>query len=173
MPRRSWFWVLILIGLMTAPAQAQQGLFICGVPDVVGSSSVTEIGGVDVSECSDLIALSSGLEVELVDRPRGRATCDEVEVVKSLDAASPAYLSLAARVTQLQRIDILIFGADQVTGLTEQRLELSLRQSLIVGVSQEAADDRVIERITFAPARIVATFEETGGVADIRCDGRT
>ena len=120
MQRKYWLWAGILIGLMTAPAQAQEpNLFICGAPDVVGSPSVTEIGGVDVSGCSDLIGLSSGLEVDVADsRTRGRAVCDRVEVLKSLDAASPTYLSLAAQGTQLQRIDILIFGADQETGLS-------------------------------------------------------
>jgi hypothetical protein len=31
----------------------------------------------------------------------------------------------------------------------------------------------VIERITFAQSRIVATFVATGRAADIRCGGRT
>jgi hypothetical protein len=174
MQRRYWLWAGILSLLMTAPAHAQQGtLVICGAPDVVGSPSVTEIGGVDVSECSDVLGLSSGIQVDIDDsRTRGRPTCDQVEVLKPLDPASPTYLNLAFQGTRVQRVDILFFATDADTGLTEQVFELSLRQSLIVGVSQEVADDEVIERVTFAPNRLVATVAESGGVADLRCDGR-
>jgi hypothetical protein len=62
-----------------------------------------------------------------------------------------------------------VFGPDRATGDVQQLYELSLRQALIVGVSQEVADGQLIERIAFAPNRIVGTFEDTGGVADIRC----
>lgn len=49
--------------------------------------------------------------------------------------------------------------------------ELSLRQSLVVGVSQEFDDDRLVERVTFLPNRIVATLQPSGAVADISCGG--
>ena len=118
---------------MTAPAQAQQGtLFICGAPEVVGSPSVTEIGGVDVSECSDVLGLSSGLEVELGSGPRdrGRPTCDQVEVLKSLDAASPAYLD-PRRSRDLSFSASTSCSSARITrsALSEQLFELSLRQS--------------------------------------------
>jgi type VI protein secretion system component Hcp len=175
MQRHYWLWAGILTLLMTMPAHAQQGtLFICGAPDVVGSPSVTEIGGVDVAGCSDVLGLSSGLEVELGSGPRGRGrpTCDLVEVLKPLDPASPVYLTLAFQGTSVQRIDILFFTPDPDVGIQQQLFELSLRQSFVVGVSQELVDGQVVERVTFAPTRIVATFVETGTVADVRCDGR-
>ena len=173
MRRQSWLWIGVVIGLMTAPAQAQHAnLFVCGAPDIIGSPSILQLGGVDVSECSEVVGLSSGVEVSIIDGRAGQPTCDQVELLKPLDSASPTYLSLAFQRTRVQRIDILVFGPNPETGETELLYELSLRQSNVVGVAQEVVDGPVSERVTLAPTRIVATFQETGGVADIRCDGR-
>lgn len=165
-----------LIHLVTLPAQAQQAppLFLCAAPDVIGGSPTSEIGGVDVSECSAVIGLDSGVEVpvDVGGRRTGPPRCKQVEVHKPIDPASPTYLTIAFQGTRIQRVDLLFFAQNQDIGEIEQTFELSLRQSTVAGVSQELVGDRVIERIVFVPTRIVATFADTGAVADIRCDGR-
>lgn len=157
-----------VIGMMSLPANAQNA-FIC-VEGIAGNPSRNVLGGVNLEGCSDVTGFSSALETAGSNdgRVQGRKTCSSVEVIKGVDAATPAYFERAVR-SQRFPVDLLFFTRGPRGGNFVNNLIISLQQSSLAGVTHEFEDGEIIERLSFAPRRIRLTTPENGGEAEVDC----
>lgn len=166
---RAFLCTLVFAGLAVMPVRAD--VFLCAAPEIVGSSPTASMGGVDLSQCSQVSALSMGAGSGVVDARRAaRATCKPVVVTTRLDQSAPEYLRFAFEGRLLQALRILTFGPDPDTGQTRQELEVTLSQVMIADVAQEGGPDgQLHNQITFQPQQIAAAFIPANKQANLDC----
>lgn len=116
---------------------AYMELEIDGTP-VHGDTSMSEIGGVDVSEMIEVYAVDHQLNVPVsAGRTAGVAQHQPLVLTKRTDRSSPQLAKALARNENVNQARILFFDADPDSGETRHFFTIQLQNARITGFKLE------------------------------------
>jgi hypothetical protein len=156
--------VLVAVGLVLAAGSAAAEAFLCAQPEILGASGVDAAGGVEVSECTRIHALSLGVSTLQDDGSLGPERCAPVEIVAAIDPATPLYVRFAAERREIPALRVLIAGPQ------EPVLEAELVRVTVVRAMPAVEDGEAVTRLTLLPAELVVASPASGERASLVCE---